>query len=425
MWNTPMFFYDVAVWQKIWGLSISYQRLLPEIVGLLIIVVITLLLLQDRNSRKPDIGIILLVLGLWVSNILISKSTRMARPDIFSLFFGLVGIYAAVKSFTKNDKRIIYSIVSGVSYGCAVLHHFIGVFFMIGYIITYIIQRKTISRKKFLVAIGAFITVITPWLIDVCINWTTYITQFSLSLEARKFVHSWITTDIFYAEVLVSLTIIGYIALFAYLIFLIVKKLLTEKTSISTTSLLLLITSLLYWIFSIKGKSEFYSIYPFTLTLILTCTLIGRELKQYKKNLVIILFAIILIQIYLYSSVIQRLYTSKNNYSAFAREVAKHIPSHSTVYLSTVPDPYYGIVKNKTIRIYEFLAVPISREQYTYLLSKSDYIVYNAPYNSYMFGEFVGSYIHANSESSIKVTKGGYSTDVIKLKPKNKRITDF
>ena len=44
MWNPPLFFYEYALWQRVWGESIYYQRALVQIVGFAALVIL------DRKS---------------------------------------------------------------------------------------------------------------------------------------------------------------------------------------------------------------------------------------------------------------------------------------------------------------------------------------------------------------------------------------
>ncbi len=97
----PIFFYILAFWFKVNGLSIANQRLLTFVFSLgflLIFYRFCQLILKSRSK------ISLLPLFLLTIDFTFVKASRISHPEIFVLFWGILALYFFTKS-AKTKKR--------------------------------------------------------------------------------------------------------------------------------------------------------------------------------------------------------------------------------------------------------------------------------------------------------------------------------
>jgi hypothetical protein len=146
---------------------------------------------------------------------------------------------------------------------------------------------------------------------------------------------------------------------------------------------------------------------------------------KHKKRILAIAICVLIAQSIQTLSLLTSALEHKYVYEDFARAIALEIPESSSVFLTAIPDPYYGLVNKKGIALYEFPAVPIARDKYLAILNSSDYIVYNGHFEAHLFGDFMTNYIKQNLDTKSEVHSGGYNAFVFKLVDRSKRITDF
>jgi 4-amino-4-deoxy-L-arabinose transferase-like glycosyltransferase len=422
MWNPPLFFYEYALWQRIWGVSIYYQRALVQIVGFSTLFILYLLTKKKQSTLQQ-----LLPLTLWVTNIVVAKSTRLARPEMFVLMFGLLGMYLVLNAdeYKKNTSYLIY-IFAGLAFGMTILHHIIGIIFIAGLLLSITFQIKSALFKKYLAVLLTCLTVLLPWLLDIYYNWNTFSQQFKLSSYPRSLVSSWLQVDVVTGDLLQKIIILGYIALTGYVLMLLFKSIFFAKQKANTPHILAASTLIVAWILSVKGKSEFYSIYPITLTILAThYFMTSSTFIKHKKRILAIAICVLIAQSIQTLSLLTSALEHKYVYEDFARAIALEIPESSSVFLTAIPDPYYGLVNKKGIALYEFPAVPIARDKYLAILNSSDYIVYNGHFEAHLFGDFMTNYIKQNLDTKSEVHSGGYNAFVFKLVDRSKRVTDF
>ncbi len=410
MWNPPLFFYTYAAWQKLTGISIEYQRLLVQIFGGL-----TLVLLAIFTKKKGHWTFWTYVpIILWITNISIMKASRFARPEMFVLFYGVASLYFLSLGFSSTKYRKELLVISGVISAVAVLHHIIGILF-IGSALCAIIfhqKKKALFSKEIYTVLLPFIIVLSPWLIDIILNRATFIQQFMLSSYPRSLVDNWVRVQLSPGRPVEQLITLSYLILTG-IIFFHMAHTSIKKRGVSFEMSLMTFSLFFSWVFAIKGKSDFYSLYPYTLILLSIPQLSKIKNSAYRKGIIVFIILITIAQSVQTVRLLQR--SRSYSYQAYAQEVAKNIPEGSVVFISSIPDPYYAVVK-KTNRIYEFPAVPIAKEKYLELLNKSEYVVYNGHFEGHLFGSFLDAYLGKNIETPIKIEAGGYSGHVFKLK---------
>lgn len=100
------------------------------------------------------------------------------------------------------------------------------------------------------------------------------------------------------------------------------------------------------------------------------------------------------------------------------------VPKNKTVFLSAIPDPYFGFKKkrDKQNKLYEFPVLKTDKKNYLKILNDSDYLIYTGSYETLVFGNFLQSYIEKNKEEVYYLNEPyQYQALIIKLKPKTKR----
>lgn len=113
----------------------------------------------------------------------------------------------------------------------------------------------------------------------------------------------------------------------------------------------------------------------------------------------------------------------KYSYDLFTDNALTVISPGQTVFLSTVPDLYYGLKTNRPDdTVYEFASSAIPRDEYLKQLDEANYIVYNGSYDEAFFGDLLVRYIELNKERISQI--GGpdqFNAFVIKLKTQQSR----
>jgi hypothetical protein len=124
----------------------------------------------------------------------------------------------------------------------------------------------------------------------------------------------------------------------------------------------------------------------------------------------ILAFFMIIEYRFLISSVLE----NKNfDYWHFANSVALNLPIAGNVCVASWPDPYFALIKNPNLKVYEFLETPFLEKRKLGFLNKCDWVIVNIA-----LGEPIVGYVAGNREVSISIgSKRGYFTEMTKLKP--------
>lgn len=138
-----------------------------------------------------------------------------------------------------------------------------------------------------------------------------------------------------------------------------------------STALVFALTSI---ILLFAGKEMWYLVYFQPYVTLLAIELITKANKNIKKTILVMILLVITLNIKLtYEAIGQA--PEKNYYPKFISQIKSIVPKGSSVFVSTLPDPYFGLKNNYTIK--EFSPVPIDNGTYMNYLNEADYAVYN------------------------------------------------
>lgn len=157
------------------------------------------------------------------------------------------------------------------------------------------------------------------------------------------------------------------------------------KNEYFPTTLVFALTSILLLF---AGKEMWYLVYFQPYVALLAINLITTANNNIKKAMLIVILIAITLNIKLTHEAIGKA-PEKNYYPEFISQIESIIPKGSSVFVSALPDPYFGLRNNYSIK--EFSPVPIDNDTYANYLNKADYAVYN-----YFSSDLVEEYIINN-----------------------------
>ncbi|MEK7165491.1 MAG: hypothetical protein AAB874_01630 [Patescibacteria group bacterium] len=428
-WNPPLFFVFLYGWFRVFGITIVTQRFLSITAGFLFLVVFTLL--NNRLLKPLPLKFRLLpTLALILDNTFM-RSTRISRPEIFVMLFGYTGLSLYLNSLhmTNKIKVNVMGIICGVLCGLTLLIHLIGAYFFITIVIFHIIVfRYAAFKEKFLYFLsGAFILPLLAWLTFNLPHLPLLFLQNQLAVVRKSIELPWIWyvlnyhprnwEDWFTNQAILKIVILFLIGYSTILLLFTLKN---KSRSYLFFSLLLGLS----WLITTVGKMSWYFPLIFPAFYILFLLLLKNLQLRLQKLFLCGLIAMLLLNSHLTIETLISLSGENYSYLKFTDKIVSLIPESSAIFLSTIPDPYYGLINSdKKFQLYEFPALQVSWLNYFELLNNADYIVYNGTYNPYIFGTEFERYILLNRDNIISTGESEpFKTMVIKLLPKNQRI---
>lgn len=405
----PLMFYVVAASFKIFGFSLFSQRIISMIAGVLFLLLFYIFINKYifKNSFLSLIPIFLLVTDLSFT-----QSTRISRPEIYIMLLTILGYFALL----KNNFRGYF--LSGLFFGLSALIQPYGVIgFIVACIYTFL-KKKSNSIKKIIFMTIPFIIAFIFWMWRINFNFQFFIEAMKLQ-GLRKSIEPSFFYQIFHEQNIYSaLLSIVYLISSSIIVFLFLKK-----NSINSKFFLVL-NIIIYWYFVIKGKQFWYFVYPipwlYTGLILLITSFINK--KKYFKSIIplFILILIFFINLRLTATYLKRFWNNNYSYKLFTKIITKQIPNNSRVFISTIPNPYYELKKNKTLKIFLFPALPGEEKEYLMTLENSDYIIYNGDHDL-VYGNLLKKYIEKEKGFKIDINNGlnQYKAVVLRMQPKN------
>lgn len=422
----PLFLYASAVWFKIFGFSITTQRLMSVFLASIFIVIFYNLVKKLLSSKKKLTARFLpfiATLMLAVDSVFL-KASRLGRPEILVLVLAGGAMLLFLRSLDEKTQRKqnILLFLTGLSLGIAVITHLIATCFLTSFLFAYIYTQKKhfLSFKKYyLFILGIFIP-IAGWLISIYPNYQYLINQLSLVSNSRNYTIPWYINVINF-PILPKLNYLFY--LFITLSFVVY----TIKTKLRPHILLSLIL-ILTWGFATLGDIYWYTIYAIPFVYLALFILVNETLKRQSRTRLAFLVKVMLAVIcffLIYSNLtnyenLYNLYKNSNSYNLFRKQIAEAIPEGKTVYLSSIPDAYYAfnIEKNNLL---EYPALFSDMEHFKKVLLEVDYIVFNGMYIPNPGASvYLDKFITMNMESAQELSNP-YPVLIIKLKDKHLR----
>lgn len=410
-WYPPLFFYLVSLWSKLFGPSIIAQRLFSATAGSFLVIVFYLF---SKIFFKKAVWFSLFTSLLIAFDFTFLRAARVSRPEIFVLLFGTLSLYLFLLfltgKFSQKQKGLLV-LASAFLSSLAFLTHLLGVFFFL-IILTYLAIKEKLGIFRspyFYLFLVAFAVLPLVWILSILPNLSLLIEQLSLAAARKNMDKTWIL-ELFGQPAGIKLLYLFYIfATSAFVFF----SAFVRKQEILLLSLILSFS----WVFAVVGKQFWYFVYPLPFVY-LAAFLLGKTLFRKAASFVLVgAAAVLLLNLRLVS------YDQKS-YEDFAASILNAVPEGKIVFLSSIPDPYFGFKKEgRDNKLYEFPVVPTSKESYLAVLGESEYVVYNGSYESVLFGGFLAGYLEKNNETIYQVGKpGGYQALVIKLKPATQRL---
>lgn len=432
-WYPPVYFNILAWWFKVAGVSIFNYRMISIVISVIMLIPLYLIskaviTAEDKFTNAMKSWLLFLPIILLLLDPTFSQASRIGRQETTVLFFGLMSVYFLLKS--KNGS-LVWPILAGLFSSLSVLTHAVGFFFFVSIILWFFLTDKlpVFKTKSFYLFVISFLFPLSVWAATLLPYLDILKEQYLFHGYVKNSQPFWVMTVLSSADWGYRLSYVMYLV--TTLVVVLFSFYLKDKKYTLIT--LLLVTS---WVFLSYGKTHWYAVHllPFVyllLTLLLHQVFIFWK-RDHQNHFKIIFYGLIFIilltaGINLYN--IRTLTSNKmgDNYSykKFTEEILKIIPDQAVVFLSSIPDPYFGFKENKRGNtLYEFSGYYFNNgiNKYGKLLDKTDYIVLTQIYDYPYFGDFLPRYIENNKLEVYKIGEPlQYQAYIIKLKPPDKR----
>lgn len=421
----PLFLYSNALWFKLFGFSITTQRLFPVFLATVFIVIfynLTQKLILSMNKQHTRFLPLAASLMLVIDSVFL-KASRLSRPEILVLVLTASSVLFCLQSFeAKNNIKNRFLFLCGISLGLAITTHFIAIGFTaaITLAIIYSQPKNRFDIKKYYVFVIGLLFPIIAWIASIFPNYGYLVDQLNLVEKSRHYTIPWYI-NVLNFPFLMKLNYVFYLLISCSFVFFTLKN---RKPVYVLLSLVLVFT----WAFATLGEIYWYTIYAIPFAYLALFILIAHALKSNRKNMLSTLIKSVLLiicLIILYSNLTNfmglfGIYRNANNYGLFTTQVTKAVPEGKTIYLSSIPDAYYAFDRSKN-RLIEFPALFSNMERFKKVLLEVDYIVFNGIYTpDPEAATYFDKYIAKNLESVQELTYP-YKILIIKLKDKHLR----
>lgn len=430
----PLYFYYVAAWFKVFGFSIEIIRISSVFLSAITIIILyfyTNFLFRNLNLDKNKIypWFSLLACGMLIIDYTFFRSAKMGRPEAFVLPLGLAAVFLFQKSFQeKQKKQVLFLSFSGLLLSIAFLSHLTALIFFPAIFLTWIFQLKfrVFKSWQFYVFLTALILPIAIWLWSIHPYLKDFIENAVLQKEKKDMILGWLKTVFLMQPISLRLAFLGYLLIsWEFITYTFINR----NLRLLTLNLLLISS----WFLTTIWKHEFSFMYLPPLTYTALVILFSKRIELLRSKAaftrnIISLGILALTAIIIFTSNLLLLFTNFHyarmfSYHNFAQEVIASIPPDKTVYLVSIPDPYFDLKARGEFKMYEFPMIGSPKEGYLSVLSNSDYIVYNQPLEWGITQDLLPTYIIMNMKSSRQVGHTfPYQAEIIELKPKNERV---
>lgn len=422
LWYPPVFFYFLFFWFKIFGFSIINQRILSFLIAIIVLIFYSLLVKKIINIDKSK-TLFPAVVSLFalVVDVVFLKASRVSRPEIFILFFGFLSFWFFWQSL-NHRRSFFFVILSGLFSALAFLTHTIALFIPIS-ILSFVLVKKKLPiffSHQFYLFLVSFFMPIFIWFISIFPYFEILKKQMALAIQRKNLEWPWLWIALHDQPLTIKLIIVLYLVLtFLFLIISLMNK--------NDSKIFLTLIILFSWVFSTYGRMFWYFVFPVPF-IYFSFALTFSEIKNnfFRQIYMLIFIFLIALNIKLNIDFISTQSNQNYSYNRFINNILKIVPENKTVFLSSIPDPYFGFKEkrgNKN-RLYQFPVLKTEKEKYIKILNKSDYIIYTGSYETLIFGDLQQKYIEKNKEIIYPINEPyQYQALIIKLKPKNQRLS--
>ncbi|OGK66881.1 hypothetical protein A2313_00610 [Candidatus Roizmanbacteria bacterium RIFOXYB2_FULL_41_10] len=399
-----LFFYPpllpilLALVFKFSGLSVVGLRLLAIFSGLILFLTV---LKQSRPLSTWWLA------GLWLLDFSLMRASRFGRPEIFVLSLTFVSLWLLFSRY-----RYRYLLASIIAVLCFLIHP-------LGILAILLIAVNLISQRRFknlFILSGLFIAGVMIWFLTINFQIQTLFEVLQWQAQRRLSEPSFFVflsqNSLFYYAAIhwlyfgLSVFLCGYFWL--------------NQHPDSKTGLLI-IGLIVGWLFIFYGREPWYYVYPVPF-LYLLWVKFWESLKNKSGKIFFWLISgvMLFVNLNLFSLDWQ---SSQGSYQKFTQTIVSQLPKNSTVFLSSIPDPYYGLkTSHKNLRLYQFAPLPEEKSKYYQILDDSEYLVFTG-YLDYGFNNVLKQYLKKNTKRIIEIDNGPgeYQAQLIKLVPKTRR----
>jgi hypothetical protein len=138
---------------------------------------------------------------------------------------------------------------------------------------------------------------------------------------------------------------------------------------------------------------------------------------------IIICFTILLANLKFHINILAEEGGDRYSYQKYITDIRKIIPDNTSIFTSSIPDPFYAFTDRKNNPLTRFPQGFVENGGFLKELNETDYIIYNGPYGSNYYGNLVLDYLRKNL---LKITQiggvGQYQAIIAELKPRNQRV---
>lgn len=410
-WTPPLYIYLLGVWTSLFGDNIEASRSLTVVLAYLSLGLVFFIAKRLFQSNfLASLGVLLVSLDYWFSH-----DSRVTRMDMLSFFF-LLCVLLLLLLFQKG-KQSWYLWVAGLISSLGILTHPLGLIPLVLTSIFIYLDRSTVVEKvrNWLIFLIPNILVTLLWLWSMKDAWNIFILQYQLQL-ARKAWQTPFAVGLFQENLSWKIIFILEALLVGLYTAWIIKK--PERNHIWILLSAIVAIVMLTW-----GKEAWYILYlqPF-ITLIALSLL--KETWRLSSSLFmavsLIAFILLSTQVVLHLQIYGETGGESYRYHQFVSLLKEKLPNKGSIFLSSAPDPYFDLRGNPKLRLYEFSPVPLEDEVYKKFLDLSDYAVVTMTTSPFL-ADYLRRY-HDPGQSITVSQYGGYSAQVIKLIPREKRI---
>lgn len=398
----PLLMYIFATSFKLFGFSITVQRITAVIFGAIFLLFFYLFCLKMLKNKLLAI----VPMSLLVLDLTFMKAAKVSRPEIFILTLTIIAFFLLVRK-----ESLLSYIFIGL---CLGLSFIIQPYGIIGIIITtiYFFWKYKLKCIKKLVIISIPVFISIGWWFNK-INWQLDILRKGMKLQGlRKNLEPGYFTQLLtesnrYMSLLNLSLLIGSFYVIIYI-------LLNKKNQ---HKIFILICLLTYWFFIFIGKQFWYYVYPIPF-IYLGYFLIIKEREDYWRYITFILIGLnILLNTRVNLTLYKRFWGDSYSYDIYTKSILKNIPNHSSVFISSIPDPFYALKKNGALKLRTYPALSGAEKEYREELKLSDYAVITGSLD-YIYGNLMYNYLNKNSEKIYKIYNGKdqYQAIIFKIK---------
>lgn len=415
-WYPPLYFHLLAIWTNFFGSSIESVRflsLLLALISLMTFFFVVKILFDDE--RLALLGTITLALDFSFS-----RASRVARMDMLSFFLLVSTILAfllAEKEKSNLNKSLFFYLLTGFLGSLGVITHPLG-FIAPTVIVFYLLIKRGLFKNKLLLISLITLPILLAlflWFFSMRDSFDLFLNQYRLQF-LRKAPQTPFPLTLWYSnhswKVIFSLYGLTTIVLFFQLL------LSCQSINLFIFLGLVISTSVLLW-----GKEMWYTLYfqPFFPLALLSLlkTAYSQKHNKFFFGVLGAIFVLLLLNLNMFLGIVQQLGADSYDYHQFTKLITNNLPSKATIFLATIPDPYFDLKQqqNSNFRLYEFPTVPVSDRAYKKLLDSTDYLILNM-----MPDKRLENYMNKYTAEKIVIGQSGqFSTTIFKLLPQNKR----